>query len=374
MLHGREEGKDMIKIAKMPIKKKTFIAAVILIIVAASAIGYYVTAGEEVILAEASLKDVFRFVEETGTVESESAVTVMAKGSGTVSEMLVEEGQLVSAGDLLVSLSDFSSAADVAGIRAQAEGVYAQYAIAKRLSDSNRILYDQGAVSYLDYATSLAATQQLSAQLASLGYSAESVIDATAANGIKAPISGIVTAIYVKEGEIAGSGLPIVEIGGLDDRMISLHLISKDADLVSQGMAASVYAEGEFMTDQAVVHKISIKATDYISLLGIVQKRVAVNVRLPKDTLLRLGSHADVKIIIEERKNALAIPSKSIFIIEEEEYVYVENAGKAVLTKVEVGLEGDSYTEILEGLSEGDQVVVSPPTDIGDGTRIKEKM
>ncbi|NCB42472.1 MAG: efflux RND transporter periplasmic adaptor subunit [Clostridia bacterium] len=363
----------MIKLAKLNIKKKTLIAVMVLIIVGISATGYYVTAREEVILADVSFRDVFRFVEETGTVESESAVTVIAKGSGTVSKILVEEGQSVEVGDLLLSLSDFSSASDVAGIKAQTEGVYAQYVIAKRLSDSNRILYDQGAVSYLDYAASLAATQQLSAQLASLGYSAESVIDATAANGIKAPISGIVTVIYVKEGEVAGSGLPIVEIGGLDDRMISLHLISKDADLVSQGMAASVYAEGEFITDQALVHKISIKATDYISLLGIVQKRVAVTVRLPKEAMLRLGSNADVKIVVEERKHTLALPSKSIFSIEDEEYVYVENGGRAILTKIKVGLEGDTYTEVLEGLSEGQRVVVSPPTDIGDGTRIKEK-
>jgi RND family efflux transporter MFP subunit len=364
----------MMKIAKIKMKKKNIIISmIILAMVSLSAVGYYLFAGEEVVLADVLFRDVFRLVEETGTVESESAVTIIAKGSGTVSKILVEEGQFVQAGDLLMSFSDFSSASDVAGIKAQAEGVYAQYLASKRLSDNNKMLYEQGAISYMDYTISLAATQQLSSQLASLGYSAESVIDATAANGIKAPIAGVVTVIYVKEGEVAGSGMPIAEVGGLDDRIISLHLISSDADLISLGMKTSVYAEGELITEQAVVHKLALKATDYISLLGIVQKRVSVEVQLPEETMLRLGSNADVEITVEEQLHVLSVPSKAIFSIEDEEYVYVDQGGKAVLTKVKTGLEGETYTEILSGISEGERAIISPSTDIGDGSRIKEK-
>ena len=327
----------MMKLPKFK-KKSLIIAVLVLLIASLGAFAYYLSAGEEVVLADASFRDVLRLVEETGTVESESAVVVIAKGSGTVSELLVAEGQSVNAGDLLMSFSEFSSASDVAGIKAQAAGVYAQYVAAKQLSDNNKILYEQGAISYVDYTLSLAATQQLSAQLASLGYSAESVIDATAANGVKSPIAGVVTAVYVKEGELAASGMPIAEVGGLDDRIILLHLISSDADLIAPGMNASVYAEGELVTKEAVVHKVALKAEDYISLLGIVQKRVSVQIKLPEDALLRLGSNADVEITVEKRTHALSVPSKALFTIEDEEYVYVDKNGTEVLTKVDIGL------------------------------------
>jgi len=362
----------MNKLKKLTKKNKIIGIAVVLVLILSS-IGAYFSGRQEVTIGEVALRDVLRIVEETGNVQSESAVMITAKGSGTVSKILVEEGQSVKAGDLLISFSDFSSASDVASIRAQAEGVYAQYQAAKSLSDNNKILYDQGAISYMDYNQSLAVTSQLAAQLSSLGYSADSVASATDANGITSPISGIVTALYVKKGELASLGLPLAEVGGLDDHIIILHLISKDADLLKVGMRASVYAEGELVTKSSSVSKIAFKATDYVSSLGIIQKRVLVEISLPKEVTSRLGSSADVKIAVEESLNTLSIPSKALFSIEDQDYVYAENMGKAVLTKVKIGLEGEEYTQIKEGLSIGMQVIISPSTDIGDGTRIKEK-
>lgn len=362
----------MIKFNKLT-KKHKMIAAGVMAVTVLSLIGAYFSGREEVTVQTVSPRDVHKIVEESGSVESESAVAIMAKGSGTVSEILVQEGQSVDSGDLLVSFSDFSSASDVASIRAQAEGIYAQYLVSKILSDNNKILYEQGAISYMEYNQSLAATQQLSAQLSSLGYSAQSVSNATAADGITAPIAGTVTAVYIKEGEWVGPGAPIAEVGRLDDRIISLHLIAADADLVSAGMKASIFSEGDLITDNAVVQEVALKATDYISSLGIVQKRVVVEVSLPKDVTPRLGSSADVEIIVQARKQVLSVPSKAVFSIEEQNYVYVSDKGKAVLTPVEIGLEGEEYTEITGGLSEGMKVIVSPSTDLGDGTRIKEK-
>jgi RND family efflux transporter MFP subunit len=340
---------------------------------ALSLVGAYFSGREEVTVEAVSLRDVYKIVEESGSVESKSAVSIMAKGSGTVSEILVQEGQSVSQGDLLVSFSDFSSASDVASIRAQAEGVYAQYLASKLLSDNNKMLYNQGAISYMEYTQSLALTQQLAAQLSSLGYSAQSLTNATAADGITAPIAGTVTAVYIKEGEWVGPGTPVAEVGGVDDRIISLHLISSDADLVSVGMKASIFSEGDLITENAVVQEVALKATDYISSLGIVQKRVSVEVSLPKEVTPRLGSNADVEIIVQSRKQVLSVPSKAVFSIEDQYYVYVSEKGKAVLTQVEIDLEGEEYTKITGGLTEGMKVIVSPSTDIGDGTRIKEK-
>ena len=354
-------------------KKNKIIAGIAITVLLLSSAGAYLSGREEVTLGEVTQRDIQKIVEESGSVESESAVTISAKGSGTIGEILVVEGQKVEEGDLLISFSDFSSASDVAGIKAQAAGVYAQYAAAKNLSDNNKILYEQGAISYITYSQSLVATQQLSAQLSALGYSAESVSIATAADGITSPISGVVTAIYVKEGETAGSGFPLAEVGGVDDRIVSLHLISTDADLLAVGMKASVYAEENLITDQANVSKVSIKATDYISSLGIAQKRVLVEVAVPKDVTPRLGSSVDVQIVVSERTQVLSVPENSLFTIEEKNYVYVVKMGKAVLTPVDIGLEGEDYTEIMKGLSEGMQVIISPSTAIGDGVRVKEK-
>ncbi|MDD3289776.1 MAG: efflux RND transporter periplasmic adaptor subunit [Eubacteriales bacterium] len=362
----------MKKIKKLT-KKQWILLLAILAATALGAAGFYLTGGTEVVLADAALRDVYEVVEEAGQVESRSAVTVVAKGSGTVGEILVKEGQSVLAGDLILSFSDFAPTSEVAGIRAQAQGVYAQYIAAKALSDSNRILYEEGAVSQMEYTQSLAVTRQLSAQLASLGYSADSLNSATGADGVVSPLSGVITAVYVREGETAAPGASLAEVGGLEDRIVLLHMISSDADQITEGMHATVLADGDEITDQARVDHVGIKATDHVSSLGIVQKRVRVEVALPEEATPRLGSSVDVRIIVREALQVVSVPSAAVFQIEEASWVYVAAGGKAVQTPVIVGLEGEEYVEIIEGLSAGDRVLASPPSDLTDGTRIKEK-
>ncbi len=362
----------MNKIKNLTKKQKMLLAAVLAASVLGAA-GVYLKSGTEVVLAEAQLRDILETVEEAGQVESKSAVAVTARGSGTVGEIKVSEGDPVKAGDLILTFRDFAPAAEVAGIRAQAEGVYAQYLAAKELSDSSRILYDEGAISYLEYSQALAATRQLSAQLASLGYSADSLISATAAEGVVSPLSGVITAVYVREGETAAPGALLAEVGGLDDRIVVLHMISSDADRIAPGMQAAVLSDGDLITDEALVEHVGIKATDHVSSLGIVQKRVRVEVVLPQDASPRLGSSVDVRIIVKESPQALSVPAAAIFTIEDASWVYKADRGKAVQAPVTVGLEGEDYVEILEGLSPGDRVLASPPSDVTDGMRIKEK-
>ena len=362
----------MKKIKKLT-KKHGILLFAILIATTLGAAGVYLTGGTEVVLTDAQLRDVHEIVEEAGQGESRSAVTVVAKGSGTVGEILVQEGQTVRAGDLILSFSDFAPTAEVAGIRAQAQGVYAQYIAAKALSDSNRILYEEGAVSRLEYTQSLAVTRQLSAQLTSLGYSADSLSSATGADGVISPLSGVITAVYVREGETAAPGTSLAEVGGLEDRIVLLHMISSDADQIAEGMHASVLSDGTLITDQARVDHIGIKATDHVSSLGIVQKRVRVEVALPEEAAPRLGSSVDVRIIVREAEQVLSLPLAAVFSIEESSYVYVADGGKAVQKQVETGLEGEEYIEITDGLSPGDRVLASPPSDLTDGTRIKDK-
>ena len=52
---------------------------------------------------------------------------------------------------------------------------------------------------------------------------------------------------------------------------------------------------------------------------------------------------------------------------------YVIEGGKAVLRRLETGLEGEDHIEVVSGLSEGDRVILSPNEDIEDGTRVKEQ-
>jgi hypothetical protein len=84
------------------------------------------------------------------------------------------------------------------------------------------------------------------------------------------------------------------------------------------------------------------------------------------------GMSADVEVIVARRRDALFAPSQAILEREGKRRVYVITDGRARFTTVKVGESNWSSTEILEGVREGDRVVVNPDTPgLSDGSRVR---
>ncbi len=353
---------------------KWFLLGSALVITAAAVYFAVVSSGIPVETATVSTGEVVKMIKESGSVEAKKTVILTAKSTGEVKGLMVGEGDPVRAGDLLMAgYMESSAALDIKSMQAQLRGLQVQYAEASDLAAKNKILYEEGAISYQLYSQSRNIANQLAAQIDALNYSIKSYAASTGSSGITAAIDGVITEVFAKEGETVLIGSPLFEIADLEDIYIATDLIAADADLVSVGDPVRVYNEDTgFDSDLCTVSKIYLKAEEKISDLGISQKRVRVEILLSNDQEIRLGSGVDIEITIEKKENALRVSDMALFEMDKEKYVYVVQQGKAVLRKVETGLEGEDYSEILSGLSEGETVIVSPSTDIGDGVRIKE--
>ncbi len=363
----------MENINKKP-KMKWILLGIILLLVAAAAYMTVANSGISVETKQASIGEVTKLIKESGSVESEKAITITAKATGEVKGVAVAEGDQVKAGDVLMAgFTDNSAALTIKSMQAQLSGLQAQYAEAAEIASKNKLLYEEGAISYQMYSQSQTAAKELAAQVDSLSLSIRSYAASTGSASVKATINGVVTGVFAKEGETVMIGSPLFEIADLSDIYIAADLIASDADLVAVGAPVRVYNEDTgFDSDTCRVSKIYLKAEDKISDLGISQKRVRVEIALGSGQAIRLGSGVDIEITIEKKDNVLRVPDMAIFEMDNEKYVYIVENEKAVLRKIEVGLEGEDYIEILSGISEGDTVIVSPSTDISDGTRIKE--
>ncbi len=342
------------------------------ILVVAAAAAMTVNSGVAVETAAAEQGEVTKLLKETGTVESKSSITVTAKNSGEIKGMAVSEGAQVTAGDLLMAGGGSSAALDIKSQKAELSGLQAQYSQARELADKNKALYEQGALSYQEYNAANTAAKQLSAQIAALQYSIESYAESTGAGGVTAPISGVLTGVFVKEGESVAAGAPLFEISNLDDVYVKTDFIAEDADLIREGDPVRIYNEDAgFSDDLGVVKKVFLKAEDKMSDLGVAQKRVTVEISFGTAEKIRLGSNVEVEIAVEKKENVLRIPDLAVFEKDRKDFVYVVQGGKAGLREVKTGLEGEDYTEIVSGLSAGELVILSPGDDISDGIRVK---
>lgn len=353
-------------------KKWIIIGAAAILVIVAAAVSL-VNSGIAVESEEVGLGDVVKILKETGSVESKSAVTVTAKSSGEIRGLKVSEGDSVKAGDLLMTSSGTGATLDIKSQQAELAGLQAQYSQARELAEKNKALYDQGALSYEDYNTSATDAKQLASQIAALKYAIESYSESTGAGGVTAPVSGVLTGVYVKEGEFVAAGAPLFEISNLNDIYVKTDFIAEDADLIKEGDKARIYNEdANFSDDNGVVKKVYLKAEDKMSDLGVNQKRVTVEISFGTQQTIRLGSDVDVEITVERKANVLRVPDLAVFEKDRKNQVYVIEGGKAVLREVKTGLEGEDFMEIVSGLSKGDKVIVSPGDEISEGVKVKE--
>ena len=354
-------------------QKWLLIAAAIIIVAVFSAVSI-LSGGIPVETAAAEKGEVVRIISESGTVESESSIVITAKTSNEINSIMVSEGDRIKAGDLLVSGGGSSAELDIKSLQSELAGLRTQYNLAKDLADNNKKLYEQGALSFAEYNQSEAAAKQLEAQINSLKYSIDSYEESTGAAGITVPIDGVITGVFIKEGETVVAGSPLFEISNLDDTYVKVNLIAEDADYVRKGDQVMIYNnDAGFSDENCKVRKVHLKAHEVMSELGINQKRVTVEVDFGGEAGLRLGSDVDVEIIVEKKENIIRISNTALFEIDQNDYVFVAEGGKAVLRRVETGVEGEDYTEIVSGLSDGEEVILSPGDDIEDGARIKKE-
>lgn len=356
-------------------KKKRWIAIGAVVILAAAAAAFaMMNTGVKAESAAADRGEVIKLLKETGSVESKSAVTISAKNSGEVKGLMAEEGDSVKAGDLLMAGDGTSAALDIKSRKAELSGLQTQYQQARNLANKNRTLYEQGALSYEAYNASNTAAKELSAQIASLQYSIESYRQSSGASGVTAPVDGILTGVYIKEGEMVTAGQALFEISNLNDTYVKADFIAEDADLIREGDAVRIYNEDAGFSDgKGTVKKVYLKAEEKMSELGVNQKRVTVEITFGAADKLRLGSDVDVEVTVDKKENVIRVPELAIFEKNKKDCVYVIEGGKAKLREIKTGLSGEDYKEVVSGLSEGDRVILSPGDDITDGIKIKTK-
>jgi HlyD family secretion protein len=118
-----------------------------------------------------------------------------------------------------------------------------------------------------------------------------------------------------------------------------------------------------------------------ISSLGVEEQRVAVKIAFAKGTLetlkksgrtLGLRYRVRIRVITDEKKNALRVPRTALFRgIDEGWQLYRVAQGRASLTNVKVGLMNDHEAEIISGVTEGETVIIAPESSISNSIRVE---
>lgn len=194
---------------------------------------------------------------------------------------------------------------------------------------------------------------------------------------LTAPISGEVLRILQESEAVVAAGTPLIEVADTSELEIEADLLSTDAVKIEPGAPARVLDWGGAALE-AHVTRIDPAGFEKVSALGIEELRVPVILDLVSPERewqqLKHNFRVTVEISVARLEDRLLVPSPALFRHGEEWAVFAAEEGRARLRDVEVGLRNETFTEVIDGLSAAESVILFPDERIADGTRVVERM
>ncbi len=170
---------------------------------------------------------------------------------------------------------------------------------------------------------------------------------------VYAPIDGIVQLKRASVGEYLAAGAPVVDIVRMNPLRLRAEVPERDAGTVRFGQNVRVSIEGDTKIYLGQIKRLS-------PVIASQNRMLMVEADVQNDGSLRPGSFAKAEIVTNDAKMAVTVPSNAIVTFAGIEKVIVVENGKAVEKPITTGRRSGEWTEILAGVSVGDQVIVDP--------------
>ena len=335
----------------------------------------------------------------TGRVVAVSNTDIGSEISGVVLERRVAEGEQVAAGDLLLVLSSDDVAAQVrqaeaelaeliSSTRPQAAVDLANAEVALAQADRNverrRELAAISAISDEEMEQAIQAQAQarnnlenarLRANALSSGGVEEDLLSARIAAlqaqlnkaQVRSKVSGTILTRNVEVGDLVQPGQSLFTIA-LDGKT-EIRVPLDERNLSRLALQQPAVAIADAYPDKPFPVRISFIAPSIDPQRGTVEVRLSVD---PVPDFLRQDMTVSVNIETDQRAKALVIPNDALANVKEDSAeVLLLRDGKIQRRVVKLGLRGLSASEVLSGLSAGDEILVDATVSLADGKRVR---
>ncbi len=312
--------------------------------------------GGALVAAQAAARHTFSdAIQALGTAQARESIVLTPKVADTIRRIRFESGARVRAGQVLVELSSVEQSASLA--EANASNAAAQEALRREQE-----LFDRGFASQARLDTVRAAADAAAARV---NAGSSRIDDRT----IRAPFSGVVGLRLASPGQYVRPG---DQIGTLDDLSeIKLDFDVPETRLAQLANGVRIVARTAAFPDRTFEGTIS----QVDSRIDPTTRTVRVRALLPNPgEIIRAGMLMTVQVQSNPRQ-ALAVPEIAVLDQIDGAYVYrvrtAEGGASAEQVRVRVGQRSGGMAEILEGIGEGDQIIVEGVQSVRPGQPVR---
>ncbi|EAH4502893.1 efflux RND transporter periplasmic adaptor subunit [Campylobacter jejuni] len=341
-------------------------------------------------------KDISQTIEAVGKVYAKDQVDVGAQVSGQIIKLYVDVGTHVKQGDLIAQIDKDKQQNDLDITKAQLESAKANLEskkvaleIASKQYQREQKLYAAKASSLENletqknnYYTLKANVAELNAQVVQLEITLKNAQKDLGYTTITAPIDGVVINVAVDEGQTvnANQNTPtIVRIANLDEMEVRMEIAEADVSKIKVGTEldfsllndpqktyhakiASIDPADTEVSDSSTSSNSSSSSSSSSNSSNAIYYYAKFYVA-NKDDFLRIGMSIQNEIVVASAKAVLAVPTYAIKSDPKGYYVEILENQKAVKKYVKLGIKDSINTQILEGVNENEELIVSSSAD-----------
>jgi membrane fusion protein (multidrug efflux system) len=291
------------------------------------------------------------YVDLQGHIDAQDNVVAYPQQQGIITHLYVKAGDHVNRGQILAQMDNNVQLQSIAQTKAQLDYAQTNY-------NRQKNLWDQKIGTELQYLQAKSTLEALQRQLDGLQQTANMY-------RIVAPITGSVDQMDLKLGQQAGGASGVgIRIVNADNLKIKADVPESYATDINQGDNVKVVIPD-------ANDSLTLKVTFAAKVIDANSRSFGVEVKLPQNKALRPNMTAIIKIADYSKKKAIAIPLNAIQRSDTSTFVFVDRNGVAKKEIVKVGATYGGKSEIISGLSSGDQLVTEGASEIEDGDKIR---
>jgi len=310
------------------------------------------------------------FVSASGKIEAENSANLSTRMMGYVTKVYVQIGQPVKSGQLLVSINNSDLLAKKAQVDASILQASAGYNNAKKDYDRFVALFKQQSASQKELDDMTSRYEMAKAGLEGARQMRNEVMAQFNYSNITAPFSGVVTNTFIKEGDMANPGMPLVSIEGASKLQVSAMVSENDINSIKKGMPVTVLVKS---SNEKLIGKVSEVSVSANNTGG----QYLVKINLDKtDSSVLSGMFVNVQFPVESKANTsksdvILVPESALVRQGQLTGIYtIGNKNVAILRWLRTGKTFGDQVEVLSGLSADENYIISAEGKLFNGAKV----
>ncbi|MFM6954854.1 MAG: efflux RND transporter periplasmic adaptor subunit [Sphingobacteriaceae bacterium] len=312
------------------------------------------------------------FISASGKIEAQNSANLSTRMMGFVTKVAVKVGQSVQQGEVLISINSADLSAKKAQVDAGILQAKVAYTNAKKDYDRFVNLFKEESASQKELDDMTVRFEMAKAALEGANQMRNEVLAQFSYATIRAPFAGVVTNTFVKEGDMANPGMPLLSIEGGSRLQVTAMVAESDISAIRNGMQVNVLVKS---TDKKLVGKVSEVSASAKNTGG--QYLVKIDLANTDASVLS-GMFVNVQFPIAKSSSGFSQESRLLVpqaaLVKEGQLSGIYTIGEnnvAILRWLRLGKSFGGQVEVLSGLGANEQYIVSAKGKLFNGAKVQ---